>query len=421
MFGPSEYCVGAMLGKSRFSTVCGKCGIAAFRGGSVSGLIHESDTHFISLILGSLKKLHLSLCASPLWVANERRQIMAIDRMSKAMQAQLGAMRFARLPNSSASGTPGATSSINAAGERGMLKAFLRREASQSDRVDQLLQAERNTPRQQRVLFLYWGRRGLSEFALMLAEAARARSDFHAVFSVSRQNDRFDEFQRLGECVEPIDTFESNIGALFAVWRVRRARNQILARIHRDRINTVVSLMPHVWTPLVAPSIRAAGVKFVSLIHDAMPHPGDVKSLVASWAFRDLQNSDLILTLSEHVTRSLKNGDKVDPSIVRTLFHPHLRFSEPTRPAWPSAGQPFRVLFLGRALALQGPRPPDRVPSRAWVRRDWLFSSAILVKALLELNADRLKAIGAEVENRWLSAERNVGDYRSLSCHCAFA
>ena len=175
-----------------------------------------------------------------------------------------------------------------------MLKASLRREASRLDRVDQLLQAERKTPRQQRVLFLYWGRRGLSEFVLMLAEAARARSDFHAVFSVSRQNDRFDEFERLGECVEPIDTFESNMGALLAIWRVRRARKQILARIHRDRIDTVVSLMPHVWSPLVAPSIRAAGVKFVSLIHDAIPHPGDVKSLVASWAFRDLQNSDLI-------------------------------------------------------------------------------------------------------------------------------
>ena len=284
-----------------------------------------------------------------------------------------------------------------------MLKAFLRREASQSDRVDQLLQAERNTPRQQRVLFLYWGRRGLSEFALMLAEAARARSDFHAVFSVSRQNDRFDEFQRLGECVEPIDTFESNIGALFAVWRVRRARNQILARIHRDRINTVVSLMPHVWTPLVAPSIRAAGVKFVSLIHDAMPHPGDVKSLVASWAFRDLQNSDLILTLSEHVTRSLKNGDKVDPSIVRTLFHPHLRFSEPTRPAWPSAGQPFRVLFLGRVLPYKG--LDLLIESVEGLRATGLaIQLGVFGEGALGANADRLKAIGAEVENRWLSA-----------------
>jgi glycosyltransferase involved in cell wall biosynthesis len=276
--------------------------------------------------------------------------------------------------------------------------------------------AEHDPSAPPRVLFLYWGRRGLSEFVLQLATAAGASADLHAVFSVSRQNDRFQDFIRLGACIEPVECFRSNVGAL-AVWRVRRLRAQILARIRRERIDTVISLMPHVWGSLVSPAIRAQGSKFVSIVHDAAPHPGDAESLVASWTFRDIpQNSDLVLTLSEHVTRSLAASGLVDPCRVRTLFHPELCLSAVRSPTLPSAGGPFRVLFLGRILPYKG--LGLLITAVESLRRSGLaIELGVFGDGALGSNAKRLEAMGAEVVNRWLSAEEIsavLGRYHAL-------
>jgi glycosyltransferase involved in cell wall biosynthesis len=255
-----------------------------------------------------------------------------------------------------------------------------------------------------RVMFLYWGRRGLSEFTLLLAEAARQRPDRHAVFCVSRQNERFADFAHFGPQIEAIDTFRHNTGALFAAWRVRRLRQSIRARIARDRIDTVVSLMPHVWSPLVSPAIRAMGVRFVSLIHDAMPHPGDVASHVAAWTGQDLYSSDLVITLSEHVTRSLTAGGLLSGRAVRTLFHPHLRFASTSRPGWPAVGEPFRVLFLGRILPYKG--LGLLLDAVEVLRRQGLpIELGVYGDGALGDAAPRLEAIGAEIENRWLAAD----------------
>ncbi len=291
-----------------------------------------------------------------------------------------------------------------ATGHRGTRQLPIANDTVQARRIEDSRIAASTTLPCQRVLFLYWGRRGLSEFSLMLADAARARSDIEAFFTVSRQNEKFSDFEMLGECLEPVTTFESNLGALMSIARVNKARSQVLKRLRTDRIDTVVSLMPHVWSPLIAPAIRAAGVKFVSIVHDAEPHPGDLTSWVASWAFRDLVHSDLVLTLSEHVTKSLKESDTVDPSIVRTLFHPNLRFAEPVRPAWPLPTEPFRVLFLGRILPYKG--LGLLIEAVEGLRARGLnIALGVFGDGAIAPYCERLKSLGAEVENRWLSTD----------------
>ena len=123
-----------------------------------------------------------------------------------------------------------------------------------------------------RTLFIYWGRRGaISDLVLELTKV----SDGHALFSVSRQNELFGEICHSGACILPVDTFNRGLGAIFNSFRLSRIRRQLLAAIKDYQIDQVVVLMSHVWTPLVADSIRSTGTRYVVVVHDAANHPGD--------------------------------------------------------------------------------------------------------------------------------------------------
>src|ERR1700722_294586 len=65
-----------------------------------------------------------------------------------------------------------------------------------------------------RVMLVYWGRRGLTQFAFEIASTAAANHGPIATFSVSRQNEMFDAFANTGIDLFPVDTFSTNLGAL---------------------------------------------------------------------------------------------------------------------------------------------------------------------------------------------------------------
>lgn len=256
-----------------------------------------------------------------------------------------------------------------------------------------------------RVMFLYWGRRGaLSQFTLELGRAAMAEPNLQATISVSRQNESFDAFREFGDALSPVSTFSSNIGALTGAWRVPLLRRQLVERLKRDRTQAVIALMPHVWTPLVVPAIRRAGVRYVTMIHDADGHVGDPTSLVHGWGLRDVLHADLVLTLSLAVAGRLEATDCVPRAKICTLFHPDLTYGPPAKPRPPQPGEPFRLLFLGRIIPYKGLAVLlDAV--------DILKEAGLPVElgvfgeGLLGSSAKRLKKIGAEVVNRWLTAD----------------
>ena len=102
---------------------------------------------------------------------------------------------------------------------------------------------------QDRTLFIYWGRRGY--FPDSVLELAKV-SDGQALFSVSRQNELFAQIGEFGTAIEPVDTFKRGLGAIFGLFRISSIRRQLLAAIQRHRIDKVVVLISHVWTPLIA-------------------------------------------------------------------------------------------------------------------------------------------------------------------------
>jgi glycosyltransferase involved in cell wall biosynthesis len=273
------------------------------------------------------------------------------------------------------------------------------------------------------VLFLYLGRRGLSRFTLDLARHIAELRHVRATFCVSRQNELFEAFAGLGCRVLPVDTFEAAGGALVRSYRVRTLCRTVLDELMRQRSAGAVTLMPHIWSPLVAPQIRKHGFRYLTLIHDAHPHPGDPTSLLNAWSMRDTANADAVVTLSRGVADALAGARIVPRERLVPLFHPDLQFgvgpsapakagadavgsdtvAPPASAAGPAAvAWPFRVLFFGRILAYKG--LPALIEAMELLRAEGLpVELGVFGDGPLGPLRARLATLGAEVENRWIA------------------
>jgi glycosyltransferase involved in cell wall biosynthesis len=265
------------------------------------------------------------------------------------------------------------------------------------------------------VLFLYLGRRGLSRFTLELARSVAKLSHVRATFCVSRQNEMFEAFAGLTCRLLPVDTFAGPSGALVRGYRVRTLYRTVLEELTRQRSAGVVTLMPHIWTPLIAPPIRRQGFRYLTVIHDAQPHPGDPTSLLNGWSMRDVRNADSVVTLSRAVADTLAAARAVPPERLVPLFHPDLQFGTGAVPQPALAGrspggaaQTFRVLFFGRILAYKG--LPALVEAVERLRAEGLaVELGVFGDGLLGPLRTRLAALGAEVENRWIADSEVAG------------
>lgn len=256
-------------------------------------------------------------------------------------------------------------------------------------------------PVRQHAMFLYLGRRGLSRFTLELARSIAGTLDMRATFCVSRQNEIFDEFVRLGCRLLPVDTFETAGGAIGRGYRVRTLYRNILGELTRQRSAGVVTLMPHVWTPLLAPLIRRQGYRYLTIIHDARPHPGDPTGILTGWALRDAQSADPVVTLSRAVTEQLAATGAVTRDRLVTLFHPDLDFPVSPPQRAPVEAGPFRILFFGRILAYKG---FSVLLDAVEILRgqDFPVQLGVFGDGPLGGVRDRLQAVDAEVQNRWI-------------------
>lgn len=255
----------------------------------------------------------------------------------------------------------------------------------------------------QRLMFLYLGRRGaMTQFTLELARSA-ARAGRDIVLCISRQNELLPAYQELGVRLMLVDTFTSMSGVLLNSWEIVRIRRALQQRIRQDRIDAVVELMPHVWSPVIAPAIRSAGARYGLVVHDADRHDGDLVS--GSKIIHDLAipQADVVFTLSQFVAGKLEENGTASPARIRSLFHPDLyagAASERRR----RPGGPVRLLFFGRLLRYKG--LSLFLDTIELLRRDGIAVQAgVFGSGSTEAETNRLAALGVEVCNRWLTHE----------------
>jgi glycosyltransferase involved in cell wall biosynthesis len=261
-----------------------------------------------------------------------------------------------------------------------------------------------------RTLFIYWGRRGsISEFVLELTKVAGA----DAFFSISRQNELFAQISGSGACILPVDTFNRGFGAISNLFRLSKIRRQLLAAIENYRIDQVVVLMSHVWTPLIADSIRSTGARYTVVVHDATNHPGDSTAMVNRWLLRDALKADGVVTLSAYVKSALIARFPELADRTRVLFLPILRSSAASGQA--RSANPVGFLFFGRLLAYKG--LPLFVEACELLRaRNQSFRIAVAGEGNLGAFAGRLAALDAVVINRWLDYDEVAVLFGQYDC-----
>lgn len=258
-----------------------------------------------------------------------------------------------------------------------------------------------------RILFLYWGRRGLSRFALDLAHAALANERLDAAISVSRQNESLPAFAELGDRLLLVDTFETNAGALTNAWRIPQLQRQLIDYVTSHRVEMVIELMPHAWSSFVMPVVKARGVRYAVVVHDADTHPGDYRSSsIKLLVERSITQADVILTLSETVAGRLAAAGVPRTKIAR-LFHPDLDFGGIATRQLPNKGDPVRLAFFGRIMPYKG--LALFLDTVELLRNEGIaIEVGVFGEGALGPNVARLAILGAEVVNRWLT-EAEIG------------
>jgi glycosyltransferase involved in cell wall biosynthesis len=254
-------------------------------------------------------------------------------------------------------------------------------------------------------MFQYWGRRGaVQQLTLEVARAALAEPEIATTISVSRQSELFDTFKELGSALVAFHTFSSNLGALSSSWRIPATRRRLYDELAERRIEAVIDLLPHVWSPFVTAVIKRAGALYVPIVHDATAHPGDRTGWVNWLIRRSTADADLVITLSEAVTKELLSAGRVKPRKLRTLFLPDLSYG-PAQPGRdPEVAAPKRLLFLGRLMKYKG---LSLLLDALEILRDQnvQVSLGVFGEGNIDEELPRLNLFGAEVVNRWLSSE----------------
>lgn len=252
-------------------------------------------------------------------------------------------------------------------------------------------------------MLLYWGRRGaLSRFTLELARVATSTPGVQASVSVSRQNEAYDAFASIGSALFAVDTFRSAPGALANVRRFTALRRALADRLAVDRTDAVVALMPHVWSQLVIDVVRGAGARYITVVHDAVPHQGERGSLLHRWLLREAAAADHVLTLSRSVAAQLARSGRVPPDRISTSFLPEISYgSSALRTSHATAG-PLKLLFFGRVLPYKGLSRLVTAVERVRARGRQV-ELGVFGEGDLEGLGPRLQALGATVVNRWIA------------------
>ena len=251
------------------------------------------------------------------------------------------------------------------------------------------------------IFFMYLGRRGsLGRFSFELATATREIPALRTCFVLSSSNGVASQIRQHGAALLEIDTFKRTWSAN-VITSFFPARRRLLTWLRRERPVAIVNLMPHMWTPLLRPSIQKLGITYVTVIHDVIGHQGDPTGYVTRWLTSEARKADVVVTLSRTVANHIQAAGYAREDQVHTLFHPDLSYGATPASRERMPGEPLKLLFFGRILKYKG--LPLLLSAVEMLRAEGIaVELGVAGAGDLRSEQARLASLGAEVTNRWL-------------------
>lgn len=245
-----------------------------------------------------------------------------------------------------------------------------------------------------RVAVWYWGRRGGgAQYTAAMAEALAQRTDVVVSAHVSTQ------LSTLGRLLQAVP------GTVTAPVHTRRGLPRAIGAgassigdfVRRHRPDMILQTMVNPVSPLAWPALRRAGIPVVTVIHDAVAHPGDRHvGMEASNRFW-MGASARLVAPSDHVASLIRSRTRTPVDVVP--LGPHLALDD----LWDPHGF---VLFLGRIRAYKG----LDILAEAWSALDPNDRQAglhvigeVANDPSVQRAVDVLREIGAAVDTRWIA------------------
>ena len=258
-----------------------------------------------------------------------------------------------------------------------------------------------------KVLVWQWGRFGGGpKYAALLADGLRAVPGVDVTLSLSRRADVLRSADP-PRCDLPVDTYDGLAGFIRRAVLAPVAVLSLMRRLRGSRPDLAVCALPGPLDLTMGIALQLLGVRFLVVVHDADPHPGDGLPF-QMWLQRLLcRLADGICALSEHVAIRLRQQGLVGGAPDRVLIRLSLPPMPFTVPARQSETGKLHLLFFGRLLPYKGIDLLAEALAALGPRGDLEVRVVGSGPELPELR--QLRSLpGVSVENRWVS-EDEVG------------
>ena len=194
----------------------------------------------------------------------------------------------------------------------------------------------------------------------------------------------------------------------------------IAYRFHRmlrkHHVDVALCAFQSIWDVATLPILSHGPVRSILILHDAFFHPGDEYPFRHLVLRRQIQNTDALIVLSEHVRQQAIEAFDYPADRIWKMQHAAFAFGRNTvHPAiHPRGSRPLRLLFFGRIIAYKG---LDRLllAVKLLIERRLSVKLVIAGSGSLEPYARLLDAAPhVEVHNRWLGDEE-IAEFMAMS------
>lgn len=260
------------------------------------------------------------------------------------------------------------------------------------------------------MLLWYWGRRGSPvRITETLAHGLLQAANVRLFLSLSRQSEGFDRLHDFPATTCHVNTYTTAQAAIVRSLGLPRLACQMDSFVKRHRIEIVVAVMRHPWSGIIFRAMRRAGAKVMLMVHDAAPHTGERYRFMQPLFRFELNATDGIIVLSEHVRALMTDRQNYPSNKIWMMPHPSLDYLSMPRqhPRRLDGRRPSRLLFFGRIHEYKG--LDVLADAYAHLRQQAPVTLRIVGSGWVPA-LDRLAAMpGVSVERRWIKDEEIGG------------